>query len=207
MDTIDVIFYINLESRTDRKEHFLTEIPKLCNDPSKLVRVDAVYHHLGMLGCSLSHIKALELFETNPSWNTCIIFEDDFTFHNDSISENNAQLSTFFKEFPNWDVLSLSSNPSGLQSIPTKIPIIHKVIKVGTASGYCINKSFLPILKKNFIESSSMLTLHGKSHTNALDVHWKQIQPTANWYTIMPSVGYQYANYSDIEKQDVNYKC
>ena len=47
MESIDVIFYINLSHRTDRKEHFLSEIKKLCTDETKIVRIDAVHlNHL-----------------------------------------------------------------------------------------------------------------------------------------------------------------
>ena len=46
MDHIDVIFYINLSHRQDRKEHMLNELKKLCNDESKIpppvVRIDNV---------------------------------------------------------------------------------------------------------------------------------------------------------------------
>ena len=162
MDTIDAILYINLESRPDRKEHFLSEITKLCNDPSKIIRIDAVRCDLGMLGCSFSHIKALELFESNPSWNTCMILEDDFTFRNDSLNDNNVQLSSFFKEFPSWDMLTLGFNPTSAILESTPIEQVKKVLHTWTTSGYCVTKSFLPKLKQNFIESSSLLSNYGK---------------------------------------------
>jgi len=36
---IDAIIYINLEHRTDRNEHVLHEIHKLCTDDSKIHRI------------------------------------------------------------------------------------------------------------------------------------------------------------------------
>ena len=89
MEQVDVIFYINLESRTDRKEHFLKEIKKLCIDECKIIRIDAVKHSNGALGCTKSHIKALDLFMANPLWDTCMVFEDDFTFYDTSFKNNN----------------------------------------------------------------------------------------------------------------------
>ena len=208
MTNIDVIFYINLESRTDRNAHFLSEIPKLCTDSSKIVRIDAVYHPLGMLGCSLSHIKALELFESNPSWNTCMILEDDFTLRNDSITANNAQLSSFFKEFPNWDMLTLAFNPATIKLEPIHNSHVVKVLETWTTSGYCVTKSFLPKLKQNFIESATFLYNSGKiTHEYALDVYWNRLQPNVNWYAITPSIGYQYASYSDINHVYANHGC
>ncbi len=95
MEQIDVIFYINLEQRTDRKEHFLQEMKKFCVDESKIVRIDAVYNAIGALGCTKSHIKALEQFMENPAWKTCIVFEDDFTFYNTSVEHNTGLLKSF----------------------------------------------------------------------------------------------------------------
>ena len=74
MEHIDVIFYINLEDRLDRKEHFLNEIRRLCLDEEKVIRIDAVKEKNGALGCTKSHIKTLELFMSNDAWNTCIVF-------------------------------------------------------------------------------------------------------------------------------------
>jgi GR25 family glycosyltransferase involved in LPS biosynthesis len=172
------------------------------------VRIDAVYHPLGMLGCSLSHIKALEAFEANPEWKTCIIFEDDFTFRSSSISENNLQLSTFFKEFPSWDILSLSFNPKTFKSEPTHIHHIVKLIETWTASGYCLTKAFLPKIKQNFIESATFLNNSGTiSHDYALDVYWNRLHPKVNWYAITPAIGYQYANYSNINHVFADHNC
>jgi hypothetical protein len=59
MDYIDAVFYINLESRVDRKDHFLQEVQKL-TDRSKVHRINAVRDANGALGCTLSHIKTLK---------------------------------------------------------------------------------------------------------------------------------------------------
>lgn len=109
MEQVSVIFYINLESRTDRKEHFLNEIKKLCIDESKIIRIDAVKDSNGALGCTKSHIKALELFMENPLWDTCIIFEDDYTFYDTNITNNNERLKLFFSSFTDWGILLLAS--------------------------------------------------------------------------------------------------
>jgi len=63
MNHIDAIFYINLETRPDRKEHFLSEIQKLTSDMSKVHRFNAISHTSGLIGCVMSHINILEEFK------------------------------------------------------------------------------------------------------------------------------------------------
>ena len=50
MEFVDVIFYINLQSRPDRNQHFLKEITKLYEEKTKIVRIDAIYHENGAIG-------------------------------------------------------------------------------------------------------------------------------------------------------------
>jgi GR25 family glycosyltransferase involved in LPS biosynthesis len=162
-----------------------------------------VYNKIGALGCTKSHIKALEEFEKNPKWKTCIIFEDDFTFRSDNKEENNTQLANCFQE--SWDIILLGYNALESQDIDNTN--VKKVISAQTSSGYCVHKKFVHILKNNFKESEHSIESIGQViHWNALDIYWKNIQPQHNWFTTIPSLGYQYSNYSDIEKKIVDYK-
>jgi hypothetical protein len=43
METVDCIYYINLDHRTDRREQFENEMKPFHLSPEKLVRVPAVY--------------------------------------------------------------------------------------------------------------------------------------------------------------------
>ena len=65
------ILYINLDRRTDRKEHMENNILKGYN----YERISAVEHTEGILGCTLSHIKCLErMIERDLDY--CVILED-----------------------------------------------------------------------------------------------------------------------------------
>ena len=72
------VYYINLDHRTDRKREFLEEMKKLRIPDSQIERISGIYvKEFGILGCGLSHKKALERFyESGEPY--CIIFEDDF---------------------------------------------------------------------------------------------------------------------------------
>jgi GR25 family glycosyltransferase involved in LPS biosynthesis len=50
-------YYINLEERLDRKENIEKELSKL---NINYERFNAVKHTIGALGCTISHMKALE---------------------------------------------------------------------------------------------------------------------------------------------------
>ena len=208
MNNIDVIFYINLAHRTDRLEHITKQLRYLCPDMSKVIRIEAIKETPGAIGCTLSHIKALEQFEQNSSWTTCMIIEDDFTLRDTNITNLNNILSTFFTEFSNWDVISIGYNSHYRCNIKdTHISNIKKAIHIYSSSAYCIHKNFVSTLKQNFIESSNAKRNEPNNVEFCLDVYWKHIQPISNWYLISPSIGYQLPGYSDIENKFVDYKC
>ena len=57
------IYYINLDKRHDRKEHFERQIALLGINTLNVTRVSGVDKPgFGPLGCGLSHCKALEAF-------------------------------------------------------------------------------------------------------------------------------------------------
>ena len=208
MTDVDVIFYINLECRADRNEHFLEEITSLVSDPAKIVRIDAIKHDMGALGATYSHIKAIEEFEKNPAWKTCIIFEDDFTFYDKDLAVNNDSLKNFFNNFPDWDIMCLAHNPKVFVYDETHDTRIVRVKETVTASGYCLHKKFAATLKQNFIESSSYMKQLGLCiHLLCLDDYWKRLQPISKWYAMKPAMGYQYSNFSNISQTMVEYHC
>ena len=207
MDHIDAIFYINLDSRTDRKEHFLNEIPKLCTDLTKLHRITAIPDPIGIIGCSKSHILAVETFLANPEWNTCIIFEDDFTFFNQDISYNNQTLRDVMTNFIKWDCIMLSISKWNKQLANTHMHTIKRVIEGQAASGYVLTRDFAPILLKTLKEGLDKLIETTNIPLYANDIYWKKLQPLHNWYIPVPALGYQYANYSNISQKVMDIGC
>jgi hypothetical protein len=201
---IDAILYINLEHRTDRKEHVLREIHKLCKDDSKIHRIDAIKREPGILGCGLSHKKALEYARDHPEWRNVLILEDDFTFKDVDVV---ASVDMLQHHAPQMDVGLLSFNPDKLRYADTSHPNVKKVYYSQTASSYLIRKEYIPVLLKNVTEGVEDMETYGKAHRNCIDIHWTLLQPCANWYAIYPAIGHQYDNYSDIEKRVMSYGC
>ena len=204
MEHIDAILYINLAHRTDRKEHVIHEIHKICGDDSKIHRIDAIRTEPGALGCGLSHIKALEYTMMHPEWRTVLILEDDFTFHGDDTTALSTALRTLL--IPQMDVGLLSYNHSVLRYEDTSTTI-KRVLYSQTTSSYCIRSSYVPTLLQNMRESTTDMIIRGKTHENCVDIHWTTLQPHGHWYALFPAIGYQYDNYSDIEKRVTQYGC
>lgn len=205
MEQIDAILYINLAHRTDRKEHVMHEIHKICADDSKVHRIDAILTEPGALGCGLSHIKALEYAMMHPEWKTVLILEDDFTFHGDDTVALSTALRTLLTS-PKMEIGLLSYNHSVLRYEDTS-PSIKRVLYSQTTSSYCIHSSYVPTLLQNMRESTTDMRIRGKTHENCVDIHWTILQPHGQWYALFPAIGYQYDNYSDIEKRVTQYGC
>lgn len=205
LEQIDAIVYINLAHRTDRNEHILNEIHKICNDNSKIHRIDAIKNTNGALGCGLSHIKAMEYALLHNDWNTILIFEDDFTFKSNNSANIIKDINFLLNNSPDMDVGLLSHNL--LKKSNTSNDMIKKVIYSQTTSSYIIKKPYIHILLKNMKEAMIDMEQNGKSHKNCLDIHWTKLQSIHNWYTICPALGLQYDNYSDIENRHVSYNA
>jgi GR25 family glycosyltransferase involved in LPS biosynthesis len=209
MDRIDVVFYINLDHRTDRRAEIESELQALRIPSSKIIRIPAIMHPMGIIGCCKSHIMTLEQFIMNEEWTTCLVLEDDFSLKDSNYDTTQAQFNHFFNSVEEWDVLSLSYNSHvyDFSILPTNIEGIGKVMNIQTTSGYCITKTFAPILLQNFKEGCALKERNTNSHEYCLDQYWKRIQPAARWYAFVPAIGHQRPGYSDIEKKAVNYDC
>jgi len=207
MEHIDAILYINLEHRTDRNEHILREIHKISKDDSKIHRIDAIKRDPGALGCGLSHIKALEYALGHPEWKNILILEDDFTFKLDDSNYILNNITSVINSFTNFNMILLSYGICNLQYLDTHFNNIKQIIYSQTTSSYIIKDIYIPILLETFKNAMLDMELNGKRHENCIDIAWSKLQPSGNWYTIIPAIGYQYDNYSDIEHTYVSYNC
>jgi len=207
LNNFDIVYYINLEHRTDRYEHINKELAKTNIDPNKINKINGIYiKDFGILGCAKSHILALEQFVVTPdNIQTCVIFEDDFTFTK-SIEEINELIDKFFNNIKEYDVLMLASNT--IHEEPTEYSFITKIINAQTLSGYSVSKKFVSTLLNNYKSSVQILEYFGyKVHNYCFDIFMKQLQPSSQWYCLTPKIGKQIKSYSDIENQIVNYGC
>ena len=191
-------FYINLASRPDRKQHVESQLSII---GIKAERFNAIKLPNGALGCSMSHLKCLEIAK-EKSWPHLLIVEDDIKFLNPDIFK--TQLSSFLSKHKSWDVVLVGGN-----NVPPYTKIDDTCIKVSTCqttTGYLVNGHYFDTLIENFRSGIKKLIEFPQQHINyAIDKYWFQLQRKDNWFLIIPLTVTQREDYSDIEKRPTNY--
>jgi glycosyl transferase family 25 len=200
MKPIDKIYYINLQHRTDRKEHIEQQIQKYL-DPTLSItqRFNAIYNENGSLGCTLSHLGVIEDCIKN-NYNNVLILEDDFEFIIDNNKFRNY-LNVFFNNFKDFDILLLGVNGPRFDNQTDFFRAYNSL----STSGYILNKKIFTKFKAICDESVYGLTNNGPASSYAIDVVWQNLQRNDNVYTFPERVGKQKEGYSDISKQYINH--
>jgi glycosyl transferase family 25 len=191
-------FFINLESRPDRKIHVEKQL-KIIGIESN--RFNAIKLPNGALGCSMSHLKCLEIAKEN-NWDHILIVEDDITFLNPELFIN--QFNNFLNLHTDWDVVLIAGN-----NLPPHEIIDDTCVKVSqcqTTTGYIVKKHYYNTLIDNIRTSINNLIKEPSQHVlYAIDKYWFKLQQKDNWYLITPLTVIQREDYSDIEKRSTNY--
>jgi GR25 family glycosyltransferase involved in LPS biosynthesis len=192
------IYYINLESRPDRKQHVEQQMKIL---DVTYERFNAVKLANGAIGCSMSHLKCLEMAKKN-GWEHIMILEDDILFLNPELFKN--QLNKFLKNHKDFDVLLIAGN-----NVPPYQKIDDSCIKVyrcQTTTGYIVKQHYYDTLISNMREGINLLMKNPDKHVMyAIDKYWFKLQEKDKWYLITPLSVTQREDYSDIEKRPTNY--
>jgi len=199
MELFKNTLFINLEHRTDRLQHALDEFKKLGINSE---RVNAVKMKNGAIGCTMSHIKCIELAKSRD-WEQVFICEDDITFLEPELLKKNIELFHNNNDIM-WDVLIIGGN-----NVPPYQQIndyCARIFRNQTTTGYIVKKQYYDTLLANFKESATNLLRNPeKKREFALDIYWNRLQMQDFWYMIIPPTVTQYENYSDIEQQNTNY--
>ena len=191
-------FYINLDSRPDRKQHVERQLGIIGINAQ---RFKAIKLQNGALGCSMSHLKLIETAKAN-NWPHILVVEDDILFTNPSlfVQQCNKFLSTH-KEF---DVALISGN-----NIPPYREIDDtcvQVTKCQTTTGYLVQNHYFDTLIQNYKMGIQNLMREPENHRiYAIDKFWFNLQAIHKWYLIIPLTVAQREDYSDIEKRPTNY--
>ena len=198
IEDIQHAFYINLESRPDRKKHIEQQLNLLGINAD---RFNAIKLPNGALGCSMSHLKCLEIAKQN-NWPHLLIIEDDILFLNHNLFKK--QLNTFLTSHKEWDVILIGGN-----NVPPYTKIDETCVKVSTCqttTGYLVNAHYFDTLIQNFRTGIKKLIQFPDLHKiYAIDKFWFSLQQRDNWFLITPLTVTQREDYSDIEKRKTNY--
>tara|TARA_Y100000992_G_scaffold296538_1_gene258913 strand:- start:16934 stop:17599 length:666 start_codon:yes stop_codon:yes gene_type:complete len=199
MDILQNTFYINLEHRTDRLEHVQNELKKIGINGE---RFNAIKTKSGAVGCTLSHIKCLELAKER-NYEEVFICEDDITFTNPKLFLENLQKFCDNDDIM-WDVLIIGGN--NVPPYKQYYDYCARVFNCQTTTGYIVKQDFYDIIIKNFKEGLFNLMKNPENKREyAIDIYWKKLQMENFWYMITPPTVTQYTNYSDIEGRETYY--
>jgi glycosyl transferase family 25 len=202
MDHIGGVFYINLDSRTDRRAEIEEELRRMGISGE---RFSAIKHDIGIVGCGMSHLAVLKEARSR-GYKNVLIFEDDFQFIV-SKEEFWTMINRFFIDAIQgsmFDVLMLGYNILSSQVIDD---LLMKVISAQTTSAYIINERIYDALINVWETALPLLLSTGDRWMYSTDATWKQLQPDNNWYAFVKRVGVQRPGFSNIENIYVDYKC
>lgn len=203
---LDKVVYINLENRTDRRDQIQSELSsKIPTD--KIIRLNAVYDKLGHLGCSQSHIKALEMAIDNK-WSNVLIVEDDAMWNN--YDKGYKRLVELIAQNPTYDVITLGNVGAYFDQTTGRLSSAQ------TATAYLVNNHYFHILLNNFKDGFKNLSQVRGMTTNeerlpyeqkyCVDQYWKVLQPRDKWFIVHPALMIQRPSKSSISGVDVDYK-
>lgn len=195
-EAIDLVIYINLNIRTDRRQETEAELARLNVPPSKILRWPATRNTKnGAYGCSMSHVAVLEHISTLPDTvQNILILEDDFNFVSDT--ELITQSLSRFLAYPadSWDIGLLSYDILQREVFNDFLSIC---LRTYNASGYLLNRTSLPKVLANFKEGLKGL-LHTGEGKYYLDIYWWHIMKDRKCFYFNKPLGYQRKSYSNI---------
>ena len=195
------VFYINLLSRPDRKTHIESQLKGVGFPQFERFNAIKLPSGSGRVGCSLSHIKCLEIAKER-NYSHLLICEDDTTFLNPELFK--TQLNAFLSKGHTWDVVLFAGN-----NVPPYERIDDTCICVSrcqTTTCYLVNGPYFDVLIANMREGLQKLLKEPDNHFYyAIDKYWTKLQEKDNWFMITPVTVVQRDDYSDIEQRRTNY--
>jgi glycosyl transferase family 25 len=199
INDIKNIFYINLDTRPDRKSFFENQMRMIGINNAK--RFNAIKHNIGAIGCSLSHLELLK-YAKQENMDRILIMEDDIMFTRPKLFV--YYLNNFLTKHKNFDVLLIAGNNMGEYTRLDNFCV--KISKCQTTTGYLVKSHYYDKLIQNYEEGINKLKLNiGLINKYAIDQYWTQLQLHDRWYLLTPLTVTQKPDYSDIEKKEINY--
>jgi len=192
---IQHVVYINLDSRTDRKEQMEKELQIF--NPEQVHRVSGVQDkEYPYFGCAKGHLNAIQVAVDN-GWDNVLILEDDAKW--DAID---TAYPIFEKLVNNpYDVIMLGGTYSEFDTTT------FKVSKSQGAASYLVKKSYYPTILAKLKE---VIANFKPGVTPDIEITpdaamFFPLQATGSWFIVSPALMIQAKSYSNIQKMDVNY--
>lgn len=210
-DFFDKIYYINMDSRTDRKEKVEALFKKyrikaerfpaitlseeqnrhLIDDGCTFRGDERPVHALYTKSCALSHLSVI-LRAKLMGYKNVLVFEDDVEFHEDIIQELTLALEDLKKQEA-WDMFYIGCNPLSYKKLTDHLA---KSISSLAAHAYAVNNHFYDELLNIPFKRVPCIDLNYS--TLAADL-------SKNIFMALKNLAWQSAGYSTLEETDVDY--
>lgn len=198
---IKYVFYINLQSRPDRKKHVEKQLQNIGINSDVYRRFNAVQLANGAIGCSLSHLHCLQIAK-RENLSHIMIVEDDIHFKDANIFK--TQFNRLLHTQHNWDAVLLAGNNVGPYQILSDCAV--HVSQCQTTTGYLVKSDYFDTLIENYRAGIKLLMENPQLHSSfAIDKYWFKLQMKDLWLLVYPLVVTQLDNYSDILKRFISY--
>jgi GR25 family glycosyltransferase involved in LPS biosynthesis len=195
-DMFPLIVFINLDSRLDRLKESKKEFEKLGINPIRVVGkvftgTDNPQHN-AIMGCTLSHIRCLQMAKKQKC--NILIFEDDIKF----VNHYKAIIPNALDELDklDWDMMYFGANI--LKPFNQTSNYLAKLIWAQSTHAYGVKYEFI----------DTLLSIIPTNQICPLDlVYTNFVVPKYNCYITAPQmVAVQRDSYSDIEGCNANYE-
>ena len=197
-------YFINLESREDRRKH-IDNLKKQYPFFKNIQRFNAIKHTNGAIGCTQSHIECLKKLK-NTQNEFCLLVEDDFCIFNKHNFKNFIQLFNIIKKDTQWDLITFTPISRIVKDYePLKQYNIKRTFDTQTTTAYIIRKRFIPILISAFEFGVTKMEEGGKPILYTADRIWKPLQKKHIFLYYQHVFAGQLPGISDIENRVTNY--
>jgi hypothetical protein len=196
---------INLVEREDRRLSVSVQLKKIGVSNPEFIH--AIKTKDGAIGCSMSHIKCIELARKN-NWDYVCVVEDDFKCVDPKIFT--SSLSKFqqnsIRDNISWDVLLIGGNNCPPYYKIQNVDYCVQITNCQSAIAYVVKREFYDTIIQNFREGVGKLMRDpSNKHQYAVDMYWKHLQQSGRWFLLTPLTITQETSYSNIEDKVINY--
>lgn len=184
------ILCINLPERQDRRTSLLKEFALW---PARVEIVSAIRKKPGWKGCTLSHLKCIEIAKQRKyPWVICV--EDDCQLQPGALKSLQSVLPYLWNNRGKWDIFS-----GGISMLKKEGAPINKDLQLIEANGYAAH--FMLIHAGTYDKILNNIPKDDE-HIKIIDVFYSE---NLRMWTRVPYLSIQRPSASDIENKNVNY--